>query len=183
MCFCVSVIISLWKYTWEVGSNPTSELKELSTGLFCLVETESQCVEVSWQGESESESRSLMSDSVRPHGLYSPWNSPGQSTAVGSLFLLQWIFPTQALNPGLLHCRQILYHQGSPAKKIWLLIRKETKNRLQTFHLALICVIFSLVLVKTCRASICFRSMENYHPSVSQWLIGGWNPMEVMLKL
>ena len=58
-------------YTWEVGSNPTSELKELSTGLFCLVETESQCVEVSCQGESESESRSLMSDSVRPHGIQS----------------------------------------------------------------------------------------------------------------
>ena len=112
---------------------------------------------------------------------YSPWNSPGQNTAVGSCSLLQWIFPTQASNPGLPHCRQILYHQGSPAKGIWLLIRKETKNRLQTFHLALICVIFSLVPVRTCRASICFH-LENYHPSVSQWLMGGWNPMGVMLK-
>ena len=36
-----------------------------------------------------------MSDSLRPHGLYSPWNSPGQNTGVGSLFLLQGIFPTQ----------------------------------------------------------------------------------------
>ena len=34
-----------------------------------------------------------MSDSFRPHELYSPWNSPGQSTGVGSLFLLQGIFP------------------------------------------------------------------------------------------
>ena len=40
---------------------------------------------------------------------YSPWNSPGQNTAVGSLFLLQGIIPTQGLNWGLLHCRQILY--------------------------------------------------------------------------
>ena len=40
---------------------------------------------------------------------YSPWNSPGQNTGVGSLSLLQWIFPTQELNQGLLHCRQILY--------------------------------------------------------------------------
>ena len=36
-----------------------------------------------------SESRSVVSDSVRPHGLYSPWNSPGQNTGVGSRSLLQ----------------------------------------------------------------------------------------------
>ena len=45
------------------------------------------------------------------------WNSPGQNTGVGSLSLLQGIFPTQGLNPGLLHNRQILYqlsHKGSP---------------------------------------------------------------------
>ena len=53
--------------------------------------------------ESESESRSVMSDSLRPHGLYSPWDSPGQKTGVGSLSLLQGIFPTQGSNPGLLH--------------------------------------------------------------------------------
>ena len=44
-----------------------------------------------------------------PHGLYSPWNSPGQSTGVGSLSLLQGIFPTQGSNTDLPHCRQILY--------------------------------------------------------------------------
>ena len=56
-----------------------------------------------------------MSDSLWPQGLYSPWNSPGQSTGVGSLSLLQAIFPTQGSNPGLPHCRQILYqlsHKG-----------------------------------------------------------------------
>ena len=63
-----------------------------------------------------------MPDSLWPHGLYSPWNSPGQNTGVGSLSLLQGIFPTQGLNPGLLHCRQILYylsHQGSPRILEW----------------------------------------------------------------
>ena len=50
-----------------------------------------------------------MSNSLRSHALYSPWNSPGQNTGVGSLSLLQGIFPTQGLNPGLLHCRWILY--------------------------------------------------------------------------
>ena len=44
-----------------------------------------------------------------PHGLYHLWNSPGQNTGVGSHSLLQGIFPTQGSNPGLLHCRQILY--------------------------------------------------------------------------
>ena len=51
------------------------------------------------------------------HGLYSPWNSPGQNTGVGGHSVLQGIFPTQGLNTGLPHCRQIAYqlsHQGSP---------------------------------------------------------------------
>ena len=39
-----------------------------------------------------------MSDSLRPHRLYSPRNSPGQNTGVGSLSLLQGIFPNQGLN-------------------------------------------------------------------------------------
>ena len=49
--------------------------------------------------------------------LYNPWNSPGQNTGVDSRSLLQGIFPTQGLNPGILHCRWILYHlshQGRP---------------------------------------------------------------------
>ena len=51
------------------------------------------------------ESHSVMSDSLQPHGLYSPRNSPGQDTGVGSCSLLQGIFPTQGSNPGLPHCR------------------------------------------------------------------------------
>ena len=50
--------------------------------------------------ESESESRSVMSNFL---------NSPGQNTGVGSLSLLQGIFPTQGINPGLSYCGQILY--------------------------------------------------------------------------
>ena len=58
-----------------------------------------------------------MSDPLRPHGLYSPGNSPGQNIGVGSLSLLQGIFPAQGLNPCLPDCRWILYqlsHKGSP---------------------------------------------------------------------
>ena len=54
---------------------------------------------------------------LRPHGLNSPWDSPGQNTRVGCLSLLQGIFPAQVSNPGLPHCRRILCplsHQGSP---------------------------------------------------------------------
>ena len=62
-----------------------------------------------WHLCYESESSSVVSDSLRPHGLYSPWNSPGQNTGVSSLSLLQGIFPTQGSNPGLPHYRWILY--------------------------------------------------------------------------
>ena len=49
--------------------------------------------------------------------LWTPWNSPGQDTGVGSRSLLQGIFPTFGSNPGIPHCRWILYqlnHHGSP---------------------------------------------------------------------
>ena len=73
--------------------------------------------------ESESESCSVVSNSLRLHGLYSPWNSPGQNTGVGGLSLLQGIFPTQGSNPGLPQCRRILYQlsqQGSPRILEWV---------------------------------------------------------------
>ena len=64
---------------------------------------------------------SVVSDSLRPHGLeptrfYHPWDFPGKNTGVGCHFLLQEIFPTQGLNLGFPRCRQTLYglsHQGS----------------------------------------------------------------------
>ena len=64
-----------------------------------------------------------MSDSLWPHGLYRlfhPWDFPGKNTGVGCHFLLQGIFPTQGLNPGLPHSRQMLYclsHPGSQSKE------------------------------------------------------------------
>ena len=64
------------------------------------------------------ESRSVVPDSLRPHGLYSPWNYPGQNTGVGSLSLPQGISPTQGSKPALLHCRWILYqlsHREGPS--------------------------------------------------------------------
>ena len=54
---------------------------------------------------------------LQPARLLGPWESPGKNTRVGSFSFLQGNFSTQALNSGLLHCRQILYqlsHKGSP---------------------------------------------------------------------
>ena len=74
----------------------------------------------------ESESRSVVSDALRPHGLQSIslWNSPGQYTGVDSRSLLQ------GSNPGLLHCREIPYqlsHQGSPYLSVYIFVIKITR--------------------------------------------------------
>ena len=66
-----------------------------------------------------------MPGSLGPHGLQPirllcPWDFPGKDTGVGCHFLLQGIFPTQGSNPGLLHCRRLLYrlsYKGSPIHK------------------------------------------------------------------
>ena len=71
--------------------------------------------------KSESESHSVLSNSLLPHGLYRPWNSPGQNTGLGSLSLLQRVFQTQESNWGLVHCRRILYqlsNQGGIKSKV-----------------------------------------------------------------
>jgi len=65
----------------------------------------------------EIESRSVLSNSLQPHGF------PGQNTGVSSLSLLQRVFPTQGSNPNLPHCRRILYqlsHKGSPGILEWV---------------------------------------------------------------
>ena len=65
----------------------------------------------------ENESRSVMSDSLQPYVLYSPWNSPHQDTGVGSCSFLQGNLPNSGIEPRSPHCRKILYqlsHQGSP---------------------------------------------------------------------
>ena len=81
--------------------------------------------------KSEGGSHSVVYNSLWPHGLQParppcPENSPGKNATVGCHFLLQGIFPTQKLNPGLLRCRQILYHlshQGGPKDATTCLIK------------------------------------------------------------
>ena len=64
-----------------------------------------------------------MFDCLWPYGLYSPWNSPGQNTGVGSFSILWGFFPTQGSNPGLPDRRWILYqlsHKRSPRILGWI---------------------------------------------------------------
>ena len=93
---------------------------------------------VRWTVHLSEWSRSVVSHSLRPHGLQPtrllcPWDFPGKSTGVGCHFLLQGIFPTQELNPGLWYCRQTLYclsHQGShPCDFRWTVHLETLKYR------------------------------------------------------
>ena len=104
-CCRSAIILTLWmrkprisKDKWQSHSRCQSQ--DTNLGMWWTIDTD-------WK--SESESRSVLSDSLWPHGLYGPWNSPGQNTGVGSLSLLQRLFPTQGSNPVLLHFRWILY--------------------------------------------------------------------------
>ena len=108
----------VWSSQWPWGQ------AELSIAAFQMNNPQHPWVPGAREGwQSESESCSVMSDSLRPHGLYTPWNSPGQDTGVGSLSLLQGIFPTLESNPGFPLCRQILYQlsrKGSPRILGWV---------------------------------------------------------------
>ena len=100
---------------------PVSGICDMRASLWlpCGSDGEESCL----QCRSESESHSVVSNSLRPHGLFCTWNSPGQNTGVGSHSFLQGIFPTQGSNSSLLHCRQILYqlsHCGSLRYNPWV---------------------------------------------------------------
>ena len=99
----------------DLGIKPTSLLSPVLTGRFFTTGA-------TWDNELSTMSlvqfsRSVVSDSLQPHGLYSPGNSPSQNTEGDSCSPLRGIFPTQGSNPGLPHYRRILYHlsyQGTP---------------------------------------------------------------------
>ena len=87
---------------------------------------------MNYSNESESEIHSAVSASLWPHEVYSPRNSLGQNTGVGSLSLLQRIFPTQESNECLLNCRWILYqlsYQVSPVLYRGCIIKLELEFR------------------------------------------------------
>ena len=119
---------------------------------------------VPFGGFPESQKVTQSCPALRPHGPYSPWHSPGQNSGVGSLSLLQGIFPTQELKRGLLHCRRILYNwaiREGPAFSFFLL-KEET---FCLHHVTNISVSYSSHLCKKTnwRHSIClFVSLQRF---------------------
>ena len=101
------------------------------------------------------ESHSVVSSSLWPHGLYSPWNSPGQNTGVGSLSLLQWIFPTQESNRGL----QL---SGKPINQLYFTKIKQSATFL------------GVKLWESLWASLCFSLFisKNSHDNTSTCFMG-----------
>ena len=94
------------------GSHQTTYCVRRFAHSGCFIQVESR-IKQKWNSL-------VVSDSLRPLELYSPWNSPGQNTGVGSLSLLHRIFPIQESSQDLLHCRRILYQlssQGSPESR------------------------------------------------------------------
>ena len=109
-CVCVQLLshVCLFATPWTIACQAP-----LSMG-FSRQEYWSGLPFPSLSQDKESEVAQLC-PTLRPNGLQPtrllrPWNFPGKSTGLGCHFLLQGIFPTQGLNPGLLHCRQTLYH-------------------------------------------------------------------------
>ena len=68
------------------------------------------CIMIFCSVQSLSHVQLFVTPWTAAHQLLCPWDSPGKNTGVSSHSLLQGIFPTQGLNLGFLHCRQILYH-------------------------------------------------------------------------
>ena len=81
-----------------------------------------------------------MSNSLQPYGLYSPWNSPGQNTGVGSLSLFQGIFPAQGLN-------QVSWIAGGFFTS-WA-TREALKNKRYSLKVIFKCVFYPLELYPT----------------------------------
>ena len=89
-CMATHSSILVWRIPWaeepgmpcSIGLQKVRQLKWLSTHAHTFLWCRYKCL------KSESESHSVVSDSLRPHVLYSPWISPGQNTGVGRLSLL-----------------------------------------------------------------------------------------------
>ena len=86
-----------------------------------------------------------------------PWTSLGRNTGAGSLSLLQGIFPTQGSNPGLPHCRRILYqltHNGSPRTLEWVTPKKGNAKEWSNYHTIALISHASKVMLKILQARL-----------------------------
>ena len=117
--YCLSLLGAITKYH-RLSSLYTINIDFLQ---FWRLEVWDQCTimlsetfhwVLTWQKKKETISYSVVPDclwtrELQPTRLPSPWDFLGKDTEVSCHFLLQWIFPTQGLNLGLLHYKQIVY--------------------------------------------------------------------------
>ena len=104
-------------------------------------------------------SNSLQLSDYNPPSLFCPWNSPRKNIGVGSHSLLQGIFLTLGSNPGLLHCRQVLYHmshQGNPYA-----------DRIFSKHITYHCPFHSRVVHRDIFSRVIYQTSED-----GLWLLG-----------
>ena len=110
----------LWETVWYGNESTGSEPPQDPMGSLALLNALSLCnVTSAVLCLAALQSLPTLCNTVdcSPPGSSVHRDSPGKNTGVGCHALIQGIFPTQGSNPGLLHCRQILYHlshQGSP---------------------------------------------------------------------
>ena len=134
--------------------------------------------------ESGSESCPVMSDSLQPHGLFSPWNSPGQNTGVGSL--LQGIFPTQGSNPSLPHCGQILYqlsHKGSPRILEWVAYPFSRRSSWPRNQTRVSCIAGRLPTELSGKPQVTFTTIKKIIIKIKKKAKQGWTEGEMETRL
>ena len=111
-CFSLNSILGTQK--WESGETSRGRFEKHIQGAFSypllslkvLVTQSRQLFSTPWTVAHQAP---LSMESSRPTRLLCPWNPPGKNTGAGCHSLLQGIFLSKGSNPGLLHCRQILY--------------------------------------------------------------------------
>ena len=125
-----------------------------------------------------SESLSVVSNSLWPHGLYSPWNSPAQNAGVGNLSLLQGIFPTQESNSGFSHCRQIVYqlsHKGHQRTLEWVAYPFSSRSSWPSNRTRASCIAGRFFANWAIRETLKFQSESNF-------FISNYLPCIVLLR-
>ena len=134
------LVFLAWRIPWteEPGDYNQGGFKESDTTeqLTYTVVLRSYMLHEKWKWSHSVVSDSLRFRGLSPTRLLRPWGFPGKNSGVGCHFLLQGIFHTQGLNPGLPHCRQMLYplsHKGSPICCM-VRLKKREKNKVGNFH-------------------------------------------------
>ena len=128
-----------------------------------------------------------------PPGLYSPWNSLGQNTGVGSLSLLQRIFLAQGSNPGLPHCRWIFFnqlsHKGSPRIQEWVAYPFSSRSSQPRNQTRVSCIAGRFFTIWAMREATLLKIQHNFPSLLESWSseqffwITSWKPSHWKLPI